>query len=57
MRKQEFKKLIKNLPWGYGKETLFNSAVLIPFVKIEGEYFILFQKRAKHIRQGRYLFL
>lgn len=55
MKKKEFKKLIKNLPKTpgvMGRDRLFNSAVLIPFVKIKGEYFILFQKRAKEIRQG-----
>jgi 8-oxo-dGTP pyrophosphatase MutT (NUDIX family) len=55
MNKQDLKKLIKNLPKVpnvMGRDKLFNSAVLIPFVKIKGEYFILFQKRAKHIRQG-----
>jgi coenzyme A diphosphatase NUDT7 len=30
----------------------FNSSVLIPFVKIDGEYHLLFEKRAKGIRQG-----
>lgn len=55
MRKKEFKRLIQNLPRKIGvmgRDKLFNSAVLIPFVKIKGHYYILFQKRAKHIRQG-----
>lgn len=55
MKKKDLKKLLKNLPKTpniMGRDKLFNSAVLIPFVKIKGEYFILFQKRAKHIRQG-----
>jgi 8-oxo-dGTP pyrophosphatase MutT (NUDIX family) len=55
MRKKEFKRLIQNLPHEIGvmgRDKLFNSAVLIPFVKIKGQYYILFQKRAKHIRQG-----
>lgn len=55
MKKKEFKKLISNLPETpgvMGRDRFFNSAVLIPFVKIKGKYFLLFQKRAKHIRQG-----
>ncbi|MFA7084079.1 MAG: CoA pyrophosphatase [Arcobacteraceae bacterium] len=55
MKKKDLKRLLLNLPKTpniMGREKLFNSAVLIPFVKIKGEYFILFQKRAKHIRQG-----
>lgn len=35
-----------------GRDRFFNSSVLIPFVKIKGEYYLLFQKRAAHIRQG-----
>ena len=34
------------------KEKYFNSAVLIPFVLKDEEYYVLFQKRANHIRQG-----
>ena len=55
MKKKDFKKLVNNLPETpgvMGRDRFFNSAVLIPFVKIKGEYFLLFQKRAKHIRQG-----
>ena len=55
MKKKDFKKLVHNLPVTpgvMGRDKFFNSAVLIPFVKIDKEYFILFQKRAKHIRQG-----
>ncbi|MBU3015690.1 CoA pyrophosphatase [Poseidonibacter lekithochrous] len=55
MKKQNLKKLSKNLPQNpgvLGRERLFNSAVLIPLIKINGEYFLLFQKRAAHIRQG-----
>jgi 8-oxo-dGTP pyrophosphatase MutT (NUDIX family) len=55
MKKNEFKRLLTNLPTYpgvMGRDRFFNSAVLIPFVKIKGEYFILFQKRAKGIKQG-----
>lgn len=30
----------------------FQAAVLVPFIKIDGEYHLLFEKRAEHIRQG-----
>ena len=55
MNKKELKKLTSNLPLNpgiMGRSIYFNSAVLIPLIKIKGEYHILFQKRAKHIRQG-----
>ncbi len=55
MNKKELKKLMSNLPLTpgiMGRSLYFNSAVLIPLVKIKREYFILFQKRAKYIRQG-----
>ena len=35
-----------------GKDKYFNAAVLIPIIKINSEYNLLFEKRAKHIRQG-----
>jgi len=34
------------------KDELFNSSVLIPFVKVDDEYHLLFEKRAANIRQG-----
>ena len=55
MKKENLKKLSKNLPQTpgvLGRKRFFNSAVLIPLIKIKGEYFLLFQKRAAHIRQG-----
>lgn len=55
MKKEDIEKLIKNLPKKpgvLGRDRYFNSAILIPLVKIKGEYHLLFQKRAKHIRQG-----
>jgi 8-oxo-dGTP pyrophosphatase MutT (NUDIX family) len=35
-----------------GKDKYFNSAVLIPIININNEYHLLFEKRAKKIRQG-----
>ncbi len=55
MKKKDLKRLAENLPKRpgiMGRHRLFNSSVLIPFIKIRGKYFILFQKRAKHISQG-----
>ena len=55
MKKDNLKKLVSNLPKHpnvLGRDRFFNSAVLIPLVKINGEYHLLFQKRAATIRQG-----
>ncbi|CAM3405270.1 NUDIX hydrolase [Arcobacter aquimarinus] len=55
MKKDNLKKLVANLPKHpnvLGRHRFFNSAVLVPLVKIKGEYHLLFQKRASHIRQG-----
>lgn len=55
MKKKNLKELISNLPKNpniLGRDRFFNSAVLIPLVKIDKEYYLLFQKRAAHIRQG-----
>lgn len=55
MNKKDLQKLTNNLPKYpgiMGRHRLFNSSVLIPLIKIKGEYYILFQKRAKHISQG-----
>lgn len=55
MKKKNLKKLISNLPKRphiLGRNRFFNSAVLIPLVKIEKEYYLLLQKRAANIRQG-----
>lgn len=49
MKKKDLKRLLKNLPKTpnvMGRDKLFNSAVLIPFIKIKGEYFVLFQKKS-----------
>jgi 8-oxo-dGTP pyrophosphatase MutT (NUDIX family) len=53
--KNELDKLIDSLPEesGFlGSRNYFRSVVLIPFVMIDGEYNILFEKRANGIRQG-----
>lgn len=55
MKKKDLKKMLSNLPKHpniLGRHRLFNSAVLILLVKKEGEYHILFQKRAANISQG-----
>lgn len=55
MKRDNLKKLILNLPKHpnvLGRDRFFNSAVLIPLVKVDGVYNILFQKRAANIRQG-----
>ena len=55
MKKNNLKKLVSNLPKHpnvLGRHRFFNSAVLIPLVKIKGEYNLIFQKRAANIRQG-----
>lgn len=44
--------LLQSAPDIIGKEKYFNSAVLIPLIKFENEYHVLFQKRAFGIRQG-----
>ena len=43
---------LPEMPGIQGRDNLFNSVVLIPFIFINGEYHILFEKRAEKIRQG-----
>ncbi len=55
MNKEQLKNLKSNLPeipGILGKDEYFNSAVLVPLFLIEGEYHLLFEKRAASIRQG-----
>jgi 8-oxo-dGTP pyrophosphatase MutT (NUDIX family) len=55
MKKIELNKLKKALPEVPGilrKKDYFNSAVLIPLVKQNDEYYFLFEKRNAKIRQG-----
>lgn len=49
---KEFKKNFPKTPGILGRDRYFNSAVLIPLIFRHGEYYLLFQKRAAHIRQG-----
>ena len=47
--------LIANLPLTpsvLDKDEYFNAVVLIPLIKLEGEYHIVFEKRAINIKQG-----
>lgn len=55
MNKKNLKNMQSNLPKTpgvLGRQRFFNSAVLLPLIKIDKEYYLLFQKRAAHIRQG-----
>jgi len=55
MKKDDLSNLLKNIPAEVdilGRDKYFHSVVLVPFIEIEGELHLLFQKRAKNIRQG-----
>ncbi len=55
VKNKEYKRLLENLPKTpglRGKDTYINSAVLIPFVLLDNQYHILFEKRAEDIVQG-----
>jgi coenzyme A diphosphatase NUDT7 len=55
MNKKDLDRLVENLPSTPGilrKDEFFNSAVVVPFVMKDGEYHLLFEKRAANIRQG-----
>lgn len=55
MNEKDIAKLKSRLPKKpgiMGKENYFNSAVLIPFILIKGEFHLLFERRASGIRQG-----
>ncbi len=49
---ESFKEELPAIPGIYGREEYLNSAVLVPFLLIGGEYHLLFQKRAAGISQG-----
>ena len=49
---ERIKSRLPKRPGIQGKEKFFKSAVLLPLVFQQGECFVLFQKRAYHIRQG-----
>ena len=55
MNREEFEKFAKSLPKFpgiQGREKYFNSAVMVPFIFLNDEYHLLFQKRADSISQG-----
>ena len=49
---KKLKQMLPRYPGILRKEEYFNSAVLIPLVKIYGEYHFFFEKRSAEIRQG-----
>jgi len=49
---EPFSRALPRHPGIMGKSRLFNAAVLIPLLDINGELHFLFQKRAQAIRQG-----
>lgn len=55
MKKNDLNKLkvrLPILPGILGKEEHVNASILVPFVLIDKEYYLLFEKRAQDIRQG-----
>ncbi|GBD88525.1 putative NUDIX hydrolase [bacterium BMS3Abin03] len=50
--REKLKIKLKNKHGVLGKEKYFNSAVLVPLIKINDEWHLLFEKRANKIRQG-----
>ena len=52
MKEIDFNLLKEKLPKYPELIEYFNSSVLIPFVKINNDYHLLFEKRAANIRQG-----
>ncbi|MBN2795164.1 MAG: CoA pyrophosphatase [Clostridia bacterium] len=55
MNQLQFETIIKRInekPDILGRKNLKNFGVLVAVVQLEGDYHFLFQKRAKHIRQG-----
>ena len=55
MNRKNIENLKNNLPEFpnvQGRDKYINSAVLVPLVEIEGNYHLLFQKRAQSISQG-----
>ncbi|MCB9494571.1 MAG: CoA pyrophosphatase [Desulfobacteraceae bacterium] len=47
----QLEKFLPKKPGIYGRHRLFNSAVMITLINIDGEYNFVFEKRAKGIRQ------
>ncbi|HHE36992.1 MAG TPA: CoA pyrophosphatase, partial [Candidatus Cloacimonetes bacterium] len=55
MDREIYKNFLHNLPskpYIVGKNNFFISSVFVPFVFLEGEYYLLLQKRTANIRQG-----
>ncbi len=55
MKEKEFRKFVDRLPEVPDilcRDLYFNAAVLVPFILIDDDFHILFQKRAADIRQG-----
>lgn len=48
----DIQRCLRKTPDIYDRRKFLNSAVILPFIKIKGEYHILFEVRAKHINQG-----
>lgn len=49
---EKIKSSLKHSPNILGKDKYFNSAVLVPLIKIKNELYLLFEKRSNTIRQG-----
>jgi peroxisomal coenzyme A diphosphatase NUDT7 len=55
MNREDYQRMISSLPncpGIIGRDLYTPSAVFVPFVFTEGEYYLLFEKRAPYIRQG-----
>ena len=55
MNRDEFERFSDSLPATpgiYGRDNFFNSAVLVPVLFVDDDCHLLFQKRARSIRQG-----
>ncbi|MDA8336877.1 MAG: CoA pyrophosphatase [Peptococcaceae bacterium] len=49
---EALKRHLPRVPGIHAKEEYFNSVVLLPLVRLDGEYHLLFEKRSPDIRQG-----
>ena len=49
---ESIKKILPEVPDIIGREFALSTAVLIPLIKIDGEFHILFEERNANIRQG-----
>lgn len=48
----DIRNCLRQTPDIHERRKFFNSSVILPFIKVDGEYHILFEKRARHIHQG-----